>query len=91
MSYLISVFLFFFGNIALTAVIWLAFSKYSLLLKKLFWFINILMVPTAWLIGLLIAAYLESETFLIVAALLSFFPNLVLCLGTVLLLDKRYR
>ena len=90
-GYVISVLLFFVANIALTTVIWLVSSRSKFLPEKSSWFINILFVPTGWLIGWTIAAFLEGEVFLFVVAILSFFPNLVLSLVTVLFLDKRYR
>jgi len=91
MSYVIAVFLCFVANIALTAAIWIALSKSKFLPEKSSWFINILIVPTGWLFGWTIAAFLEVEVFLFVVAILSFFPNLVLSLVTVLFLDRRYR
>jgi len=91
MSYSIAVILFFFGSIIVTAGTWLAFSKYNLLSKKQFWFITISIAPTLGMIGLLVTACLKNETFAAVAAILSFFPSLILSLVTVLVLDQRYR
>ena len=90
MSYIVSVLLFLLVNVVLTAAIWKAFSKYDVLSRKPLWFSTILIAPTLGLIGLMVVAYLQIEAFAAVAAILSFFPSLVLSLATVLILDRRY-